>query len=50
MGFISMDLIGPFGTTSRENQYAKMVICMITNYILCVPLAEKSADIVVNAP
>ena len=47
--FILMDLIGPFEMTSRGNQYAVTVNCMLTNYVMCIPLVDKSADTVVSA-
>ena len=43
-----MDLIGPFEITCRGNQYTLAMICMLTYYIMCVPLVDKSADTVVN--
>ena len=46
MGFISMDSIGPFEIMLRRNQYALTVICMFTNYVICVPLVDKSAPVV----
>ena len=45
---ISMDLIGPFEMTPIGNQYAMTVICMLTNYVMCIPLAGKSAATVVR--
>ena len=48
MDLISMDVIGPFKIISRGNQYKLAVICVLTNYVICVPLVEKSADTVVN--
>ena len=49
MDFISKDLIGPFEITLRGNQYTLIVICMLANYITCVPLVDRLADIVVRA-
>ena len=48
MDFISVDLIGPFEIKSRGNQYALTMNCMLTNYVMCLPLVDKSADVVVN--
>ena len=47
--FISMELIGPFKTTSKGNQYMLTAICMLTNYVICVHLTDNTADVVVNA-
>ena len=33
----------------KRNQYAFTVIGMLTNYLLCIPLIDKSADTVVSA-
>ena len=49
MDFITMDLIGPFGTTSNRNRYDLTVICMLTNSVFCIPITDKTADAVVNA-
>ena len=49
MDYISKDVIGLFESTSKENQYELPVLCTLTNYAMCVSLACKSADIVVNA-
>ena len=48
-GFISMDLLVPFETTSKGKQYTLTVVCMLTNCVMCVPLADRSTDVVVNA-
>ena len=48
--FISMDLIGEFHPpTSRKHRYALTVICMLTGYVLCVPLKTKAAEEVIQA-
>ena len=47
--FISMDLIGSFKMVSVGNQYTLTVICMLTNYVMCIPLADQSADTQVSA-
>ena len=50
MQFISMDLIGEFHPpTSRQQQYALTVICMLTGYVFCVPLKIKMAGEVIQA-
>ena len=49
MDLISIDLTGPFETTTKGNQYALTKKCMFTNYIICIPIPYKSADVVVNA-
>ena len=42
MQFISMDLIGELHPpTSRKHWYALTVICMLTDYVFCVPLKTK---------
>ena len=45
--FISIDLISPFESATKGNQYVLTVIC-ITNYVTCIPIPDKSADIVAN--
>ena len=40
---------GPFMMTTWGNQYTLTVICMLTNYVICVPLIDKFADIAVSA-
>ena len=47
-GFISMDLVGPFKMTTMGNQCALTVICMLTIYVIFIPLTDKCADTVVN--
>ena len=50
MQFIWMDLIGEFyPPTSRKHRYALTVICMLTGYVLCVPLRTKIAEEVIQA-
>ena len=49
MDFISVDLTSTFKTTTKGNQYASTVVSMLTNYVICIPILDKSADIVVNA-
>ena len=43
-----MDMIGSFEMTSRANWYTLTVVCMVTEYIMCLPLADKSADTLVS--
>ena len=50
MDFISMDLIGEFRMGSTQgNRYALTVICMLTGYTWCIPIADKSAETIVRA-
>ena len=50
MQFISMDLIGEFHPpTSKKHRYALTVICMLTDYVFCVPLKTKTAEEVIQA-
>ena len=49
MSFISMDLLGPYGETEKGNQYALMVICMLTNYIFMIPIRPESNEEVIKA-
>ena len=45
MDFISMDLIGEFQMGSTQgNRYALTVVCMLTGYTWCIPIADKSAE------
>ena len=43
-----MDLISPSEVTSKGNQYAFTVICMLTNNVLCIPLPDKTTNTVVD--
>ena len=48
--FISMDLIGEFHPpTSRKHWYALIVICMLTDYVSCVPFKTKTSEEVIQA-
>jgi transposase InsO family protein len=48
--FISMDLIGPFEPiTSRRNKFALTVIDMLTGYVWCIPIPNKTAEVVTQA-
>ena len=50
MDFISMDLIGEFYPPStRGNRYALTVICMLTGWVWCIPIPDKTANAVLNA-
>ena len=50
MQFISMDLIGEFHPpTARKHRCALTVICMLTDYVFCVPLKTKAAEEVIQA-
>ena len=45
-----MDLIGEFKMGSIQgNRYALTVICMLTGYTWCIPIADKSAEKIVKA-
>ena len=44
MDFILIDLLGLLEATFRRNQYALTVVCMLTTYVMCTPLIDKSAD------
>ena len=50
MEFISMDLVGEFHPpSSRGNRYALTAVCMLTNFVFCIPLKNKSASEIVTA-
>ena len=50
MDIISMALIGEFKMGSTQgNRYALTVICMLTGYTWCIPIADKSAETIVKA-
>ena len=50
MDFISMDLIGEFYPPSTQgNRYALTVICMLTGWVWCVPIPDKTANAVLKA-
>ena len=50
MQFISMDLIGEFHPpTTKGKRYALTVICMLTDYVFCIPLKTKTAEEVLQA-
>ena len=48
MEFISMDLVGRFTRTTNGHEYALTMICMLTGYVLCIPLKMKTADEIVK--
>lgn len=50
MHMISMDLIGEFRPqSSHGNSFGLTVIDMLTNYVWCIPIQNKTADEVVSA-
>ena len=50
MEFISMDLIGEFHPPSfKGNRYALTAVCMLTGYMFCIPIKNKSAEEVMTA-
>ena len=49
MSFINMDLVSPYRETKNENQYTLTVICMLTNYVLMIPIRSKSTEKVIKA-
>ena len=40
----AMDSIGQLPTTSNENRFALTFICLLTSYLIAVPLKIKTAD------
>ena len=45
-----MDLIDKFHPpTSGKHRYALTVICMLTGYVFCIPLKNKTAEEVIQA-
>ena len=49
MHFIAMDLIGNFTATTKGNTFGLTCIDMLTNYAWCVPIKNKTADVVTSA-
>ena len=50
MDFISMDLIGKFNPPSSQgNKFTLRVICMLSSWMWCIPIVDKSAPVVVQA-
>ena len=43
-----MDLVGPYRETENGNQYALMVICVLTNYIFMIPIRSKSTEDIIK--
>ena len=49
MEFMSMDLVGEFHPpSSKGNRYAPTVVCMLTGYIFCNPIKNKSVEEIVT--
>ena len=45
----SMDLIGEFHlASSKGNRYALTAVCMLTGFMLCIPLKSKRAEVVIK--
>ena len=40
----AMDCIGPLPATSKGNRHALTFICLLTSYLIMVPLISKTAD------
>ena len=40
----AMDCIGPLPATSKGNRHAQTFICLLTSYLITVPLKSKMAD------
>ena len=40
----AMDCIGPLPATSKGNRHALTFICLLTSYLIMVPLRSKMAD------
>ena len=51
MDFISMNLIGEFypPPSTRGNCYALTVICMLTGWVWCIPIPDKTANAILKA-
>ena len=50
MDFISMDLIGEFYPPSTQgNRYTLTVICMLTGWVWCIPIPDKTANAILKA-
>ena len=48
--FINMDLIGEFHPpSSKGNRYALTAISMLTGYMFCIPLKNKTAEEIMTA-
>ena len=40
----AMDCVGPLPATSKGNKHALMFICLLTLYLIMVPLKSKTVD------
>ena len=49
MSFISMELLGSYHETEKGNQYALIVISMLTNYIFRIPIRLKSTEEIIKS-
>ena len=50
MAFIGMDLLYPYSEMESGNQYALIIICMLTNYVFMTPIKTKTTeDVIINA-
>ena len=50
MEFVSMDLIGEFHLpSSKGNRYTLTAVCMLTGYMFCIPIKNKTAEEIVMA-
>ena len=38
---ISIDLLGPYNTTSQGNLYALTAVCTLTGYFMTTPIPDK---------
>ena len=38
---ISIDLMGPYNTTSQGNAYTLTAICNLTGYLMTTPISDK---------
>ena len=48
MYHLYIDLIGPFPTREKGNNYCLTACCAFTNYLFCVPITNKEAQTVVQ--
>ena len=44
-----MDLIGPFPQSEGGNSYCLTAYCVFTDYLFCLPITNKEAEMVVQA-
>ena len=50
MDFISMDLIGKFNPPSSQgNKFTLTVICMLSSWMWCIPIVDKSVPVMLQA-